>query len=291
MTTVAEVLTEDPTPVREQRWMRRSDGIVDIATALATAQAKFKPAQKRRTVSVKSERGAFTYNYADLADIIDAIRPALSEHGLSFLQTCCTLASGSAVAVTTLLMHQSGQWIESTLIMAVADLKPQTLGSIITYARRYALSCMVGIASEEDDDARQAQDAAELRRTEEQRAEVERRNEQKRADTERRQAEAEQRREQQAKTQQRRESASGSAGTTQIPHSWIYEGTPRQDAYVTKVLQTVKYPEELWKTVRERLMNINVNELPKICSEVRRAAGKNGSGSDSDTSASQGAGE
>ena len=134
--------------------MERSETINELAAALAAAQGKIENASK------DSANPYFRSRYADLASIWDAIRGPLSEHGLAVVQP--VRVEGSSVTVTTLLAHASGQWISSDLTMtAQRQMKdgggwekldsPQAIGSCITYARRYALAAMAGVAPEDDD--------------------------------------------------------------------------------------------------------------------------------------------
>lgn len=135
--------------------MQRSDQINELAGALAKAQALIKQPAKTRTATIKSDKGSYGYKYADLPDIIDAYRQPFSDNGLSIVQSAST--EERRVAVTTVLLHSSGQWIQDTLFMNVADSRPQAVGSAITYGRRYAISAMVGVAPDEDDDGQTAQ--------------------------------------------------------------------------------------------------------------------------------------
>ena len=99
----------------------------------------------------------FKSRYATLASVWDAIREPLSAHGLSVSQVLESAENGVGVAVRTLLLHTSGQWIASRYVMPITDkLTPQAMGSAITYARRYALSAIVGIAPDDDDDGNAA---------------------------------------------------------------------------------------------------------------------------------------
>lgn len=123
--------------------MIMSEAIDQLATALSAAQAVMKGAAKDST------NPHFRNSYADLSSVWDACRAPLSENGLAIIQTTSTTADG--VSVTTLLTHKSGQYISDTLTMPVSQRSPQVIGSAITYARRYALSAMVGIAPEDDD--------------------------------------------------------------------------------------------------------------------------------------------
>ena len=99
----------------------------------------------------------FKSKYADLASVIDAIKKPLADNGLGYTQT--THIQENALVLVTKLMHASGQWIESEYPLPLVPDKPQAMGSAMTYARRYALAALCGIAAEEDDDANAAQAA------------------------------------------------------------------------------------------------------------------------------------
>jgi hypothetical protein len=128
--------------------VERSDSIVNLATALALAQSEIEGASKDR------ENPHFRSRYADLASCWEACRKPLSKYGLSIVQL--PKAEGAAVTVTTLLLHKSGEFIGESFTVTAMDSKPQSVGSALTYARRYGLSAVVGIAPE-DDDAEAAQ--------------------------------------------------------------------------------------------------------------------------------------
>lgn len=121
----------------------RSDSIAALAAALAKAQKAMKGAAK------DSMNPHFKNKYADLAACWDACREPLATHGLSILQPVS--AQGAAVTVTTILAHDSGEWISESLTMTAQQNTPQGIGSAITYGRRYGLCAMVGIAPEDDD--------------------------------------------------------------------------------------------------------------------------------------------
>ena len=91
-----------------------------------------------------------SYSYADLGAIFDAIRKPLSECGLAISQF--PSVDNGEVVVQTILFHNSGQFIKESLRMKPADLKIQSIGSTITYGKRYSLSAILGISTEEDDD-------------------------------------------------------------------------------------------------------------------------------------------
>lgn len=128
--------------------MEQSDAINELAAALATAQGQMTGALK------DSANPYFKSKYADLASCWDACRKPLSENGLAVIQTTSETNGGTNVVTT--LAHSSGQWIRGSLPVKIKDDSPQAQGSGLTYARRYALASMVGIA-QIDDDAEAAQ--------------------------------------------------------------------------------------------------------------------------------------
>lgn len=123
--------------------MTHSDDIKEIAAALSKAQALIIGAVKDKT------NPHFKADYADLSSVWEACRKPLTDNGLSVAQG--TESEDGRVGVTTILMHSSGQWMRSTLFMRPTKDDPQGAGSCITYARRYALAAMVGVAPEDDD--------------------------------------------------------------------------------------------------------------------------------------------
>lgn len=137
--------------------MRSSEQINEIATALATAQGGMAAVTKNRTVTVDTDRGSYTFDYATLDNIIAEVRAPLTQNGLWFTQTLENGEEGKYRLVTT-LVHKSGQWIASETPIVVQDgkNKNQMFGSALTYMRRYALAAMLGVASEDDDDANSA---------------------------------------------------------------------------------------------------------------------------------------
>lgn len=127
-----------------------TDTTSNLAGALAKAQGEIKNATFNKT------NPHFKSKYADLASIRDAVTPSLAKHGLSVAQM--TDYAGEKFVLRTRLMHSSGEFVESTYPLPLAADKPQIMGSAISYARRYSLAAMVGIASEDDDDAEGAHD-------------------------------------------------------------------------------------------------------------------------------------
>ncbi len=126
----------------------RSQSVAKLAEALSKAQGEITHAQK----DTKNE--FFKSKYATLAAVWGACRAALSKNGLAVVQT---LESESGVVLVTTLMHSSGEWISGRLPVNPVKNDPQGLGSAITYMRRYALSAMVGVAPDDDDDGEAAQ--------------------------------------------------------------------------------------------------------------------------------------
>lgn len=123
--------------------------IKELAIALAKAQGDIDNVKKTST------NPGFRSKYANLAAVWDTIREELSKNGLSVVQFPIDAPNGSpedTVGLKTILLHSSGQYLEATFSMPVKDAKnPQAVGSALTYARRYALMAVVGIAPEDDD--------------------------------------------------------------------------------------------------------------------------------------------
>ena len=130
--------------------MNKSQSIKEIATAMAKAQAKILNAEKAAE-NPAFKRGAKVSTYADLTAIWDACREQLTGNGIAVIQSPST--DGAVVSVTTLLVHSSGEWIESDPMRAAAQgPDAQKIGSATTYLRRYSLAAMVGVAPENEDD-------------------------------------------------------------------------------------------------------------------------------------------
>jgi hypothetical protein len=128
----------------------RSSDLKDLFAALAKAQAEM------QTAELSAENPYFKNRYADLAAIVKASRPALTNNGLSIVQQLLTDAEGNNT-LHTLLGHNSGQWIESRIRIVPPKNDVQSMGSYITYLRRYSIAALCGIvASDEDDDGQLA---------------------------------------------------------------------------------------------------------------------------------------
>lgn len=122
-------------------------------TQLAVSLAKFNGEVSK--ISKDATNPFFKKNYATLDNIIDEIRPILTKHGLSIIQL--PSGDGENVSMKTMLIHESGEWIESdALVMKPVKNDPQAIGSAISYARRYSLAAFLSLNTGEDDDGNKA---------------------------------------------------------------------------------------------------------------------------------------
>lgn len=129
--------------------MKHSESIKQIAAALAAFQSEVKdPARD-------GENPHFRSKYVQIDGLLAAVRPILSKHGLSVVQS--TGGDGQDISVTTEIMHTSGEWIRTdALILKAVKADPQGAGSAVTYGRRYSLSAALGVAWDDDDDGNAA---------------------------------------------------------------------------------------------------------------------------------------
>jgi len=125
--------------------MNKSEQVDKLAAALCKAQAEMGGAVK------DAKNPFFKSSYADLTSVIKAIKEPFANNGLSYSQFPVTSDGGGGVGVVTVLLHSSGQWLESEFYLPLAKKDPQGGGSAITYARRYALQAMAGIPTADDD--------------------------------------------------------------------------------------------------------------------------------------------
>lgn len=147
-----------------------SEEIGEILAALALAQLNFKKFEKLYTADVESKRTGtkYSYDYGGFEDLLAAVRPALNKQGIAVLQPSSVRSvsrgaeQGLVIVVTTFLGHKSGQWFRNDYQLPVVEVGPQAVGGAQSFAKRYALQSMVGIAPEpaQDDDAAAAQRAA-----------------------------------------------------------------------------------------------------------------------------------
>lgn len=144
-----ESLEEKINKKSERNTINRSPSIVELSKAFAMFQAEV------NNPINSTVNNFFKNKYATLGDVLNEVRPVLAKNGLSILQM--PSGDGGLVQLTTLIMHSSGEWIETEpIIMRPEKPNAQGIGSVLTYARRYSLSAILGIASEDDDDGNEA---------------------------------------------------------------------------------------------------------------------------------------
>ena len=128
--------------------MNKSDSVLKLSGALAKAQAEMPAVEKNATNPFLKNR------YADLGAVIEAAKPILAKNGLSVVQMPVSL--DNSIGVTTMLMHESGEWLEGTIFLPIGDEKgksvAQVTGSVITYLRRYSYASILGMYADEDTD-------------------------------------------------------------------------------------------------------------------------------------------
>jgi ERF superfamily len=137
---------------------RSSESVAALASALAKAQAELINPEKSLTATIRTGRageGERTFRYAPLSTGLEIVRKTLGQHEIATVQTTAIDQAGGIVNLTTMLAHASGEWIASDWpVCPVAETSnPQRMGAALTYARRYALFTLVGIAGEDDLDA------------------------------------------------------------------------------------------------------------------------------------------
>ena len=137
---------------------RSSPSIASLAAALAKAQAELVNPEKSLTATIRADdrgRADQTFRYASLSSGLDIVRKTLGQHEIATVQTTAIDQAAGVVNLTTVLAHASGEWIASDWpVCAIADTAtPRRMGAALTYARRYALFTLVGIAGEDDLDA------------------------------------------------------------------------------------------------------------------------------------------
>lgn len=153
---MSDTIPHQPTPGA----LRFSDSIGNLATALAAAQGEIQNPAKTKTAKVMLKNGgSYSFAYADLADVFDAIRMPLAAHGLAIVQAPSIVYDPELppiVSVLTRILHASGEWMENEVKMVAEESRPQVVASAITYAKRYAIQAMLAIVAEEDDDGNAA---------------------------------------------------------------------------------------------------------------------------------------
>ena len=147
---------------------RSSESVAALATALAKAQGELVNPEKSLTATVQVDRQGNshrTFRYAPLSSGLDIVRKTLGRHEIATVQTTAIDPATATVTLTTIFAHGSGEWISSEWpVCPVSDTAtPRRMGAALTYARRYALFTLVGIAGEDDVDAPDLNDAPATR--------------------------------------------------------------------------------------------------------------------------------
>src|SRR4051812_38980342 len=145
-----------------RRWRpvmpRSSDTIGAIAGALARAQIELQNPEKSLTATIQSlfpREGDRSFRYASLSSGLDLVRKSLGRHEIATVQTTSIDEAAGLIRLTTTLAHSSGEWLASDWPVCPFSetAAPHRMGAALTYARRYALFTLVGIAGEDDLDA------------------------------------------------------------------------------------------------------------------------------------------
>src|SRR5271166_2265463 len=142
--------------MRRPVMQRSSESIASLAAALAKAQVELVNPEKSLTATIQSiGRADQTFRYAPLSSGLDIVRKALGQHEIATVQTTSVDQTAGTINLTTILAHASGEWIASDWpVCAISETAtPHRMGAALTYARRYALFTLVGIAGEDDLDA------------------------------------------------------------------------------------------------------------------------------------------
>lgn len=129
--------------------MKKSESICDLAKALAQVQATLVPAKRDST------NPYYNSTYADLSSVWESCRETLAKNGLCVIQGN-SIGAEKTLIVETILIHESGQWVQSELALPLSKADPQGVGSAMTYGRRYGLAAIVGIVADVDDDGNAA---------------------------------------------------------------------------------------------------------------------------------------
>ena len=148
--------------------MEKSEQINELASALSKAQGEFKSILKGSTAKIATKKGGeYSYQYADLATVLNSVMPTVSKNELSICQGSTShilkypieidpnQGKYGEVTITTLLIHSSGQWIQNVSVYPYVENgnnDVQAIGSVITFGRRYEVCAILGIASQKDTD-------------------------------------------------------------------------------------------------------------------------------------------
>lgn len=130
-------------------FLEYSEKLDKIIPAVIQAQAEFPAIRK------DGYNPHFKSKFSSLTAVKDATQPVLAKHGLAVLQFPSTTDDGKP-ALTTWLVHESGQWIKDTTVLSLSKIDPQSQGGAITYLRRYAWTAVLGLVADDDDDGNAA---------------------------------------------------------------------------------------------------------------------------------------
>src|ERR1700746_2503175 len=155
---------QNPAPSVLRSWQRRpamqrsSETVGALAAALAKAQAEIQNPEKSLTATIISpfpREAVRSFRYAPLSSGLDLVRKCLGQHEIATVQATAINGESGLIRLTTTLVHASGEWVSSDWpVCPVSETAaPPRLGAALTYARRYALFTLVGIAGEDDLDA------------------------------------------------------------------------------------------------------------------------------------------
>lgn len=214
--------------------MQMSPTIGKLAEALAKAQGAMKHAVK------DADNPYFKSTYSTLASVMEAIREPFSANGLAFSQPSKLLPDGS-VAIETIIMHTSGEWIMGEISAKPVKADPQGIGSLVSYLKRYELQAMVGIASA-DDDANEATHTQPPPAANKPKPRVE-----------------------------SKANVSHPAPVVVHPETAsIYDdASPQLQKTLAMLLKKQNVPEQFWETIGKRLNGLPSTELKRVIAEVR----------------------
>lgn len=136
--------------------MIKSETIAKIAPALVKSWGEIENPKHNTSVKVHTRKGtSYTFDYTDLNGIFEEAKKVLKENGIAIMQNAYTdlIEGQSMVMVETMMIHTSGEWMQSNTLKMPTSVNIQDMGGQITYMKRYSLSAMLGIATEKDDDA------------------------------------------------------------------------------------------------------------------------------------------
>lgn len=123
-----------------------------LTMALNRVQSRIRSVGKDRDVEVKSEKGRYTFRYATLSAIWEVIREPCAENGLAIVQLPTVDSARRMAVVETRILHTSGEWLSCSVELPLVRTDPQGIGAVISYARRYGLSSLLGVTQTDEND-------------------------------------------------------------------------------------------------------------------------------------------